>query len=86
VKYGVNVVFTGHEHFYERIKPQKGIAYFIAGAPRSCAKETSSLTDFEAPASTGYTFMVIEIVGDDMYYQVLTDAGKTIDSRQRAPR
>src|SRR6266850_835596 len=32
VKYGVNVVFTGHEHFYERIKPQKGIAYFIAGS------------------------------------------------------
>ena len=24
VKYGVTVVFTGHEHFYERIKPQKG--------------------------------------------------------------
>ena len=32
VKYGVSAVFTGHEHFYERIKPQKGIAYFIAGS------------------------------------------------------
>ena len=32
VKYGVNVVLTGHEHFYERIKPQKGIAYFITGS------------------------------------------------------
>ena len=31
LKYGVNVVFAGHEHFYERIKPQKGIAYFITG-------------------------------------------------------
>ena len=36
VKHGVDVVFTGHEHFYERIKPQKGITYFIAGARRSC--------------------------------------------------
>lgn len=32
VKYGVNVVLTGHDHFYERIKPQKGIYYFVSGA------------------------------------------------------
>ena len=31
VKHGVNVVLSGHEHFYERIKPQKGIQYFILG-------------------------------------------------------
>ena len=32
MKHGVNVVLMGHEHFYERIKPQKGIAYFILGS------------------------------------------------------
>ena len=31
LKYGVDVVFAGHEHFYERIKPQKGIYYFMSG-------------------------------------------------------
>ena len=31
VKYGVDVVFSGHDHFYERIKPQKGIYYFVSG-------------------------------------------------------
>jgi 3',5'-cyclic AMP phosphodiesterase CpdA len=31
VKYGVNVVFAGHEHFYERIKAQKGVYYFTSG-------------------------------------------------------
>ena len=31
VKHGVNLVLTGHEHFYERIKPQKGIQYVIIG-------------------------------------------------------
>src|SRR5690242_153587 len=30
-QYGVNVVFSGHEHVYERIKPEDGIAYFILG-------------------------------------------------------
>ena len=32
MKHGVNVAFMGHEHFYERIKPQKGVAYFIIGS------------------------------------------------------
>src|SRR5688500_13167169 len=32
IKYGVSVVLTGHDHFYERIKPQNGIVYFVVGA------------------------------------------------------
>ena len=32
VKHGVNVVFAGHDHVYERVKPQKGIYYFVSGA------------------------------------------------------
>src|SRR5688500_808161 len=38
LKHGVNVVITGHEHFYERIKPQKGIAYFIVGSSAKLRK------------------------------------------------
>jgi len=32
LKHGVTVVLAGHEHFYERTKPQNGIHYFISGA------------------------------------------------------
>src|ERR1019366_8479148 len=32
IKYGVQVVFAGHEHIYERVKPQNGIIYFTEGA------------------------------------------------------
>jgi len=32
LRYGVNMVLAGHDHFYERIKPQKGIYYFVSGA------------------------------------------------------
>ena len=58
---------VGHDHFYERIKPQiKGIAYFIAGSsakPREGKHQwlTSRVTGLD----TGYMFMVIEIVGDE---------------------
>ncbi|HKE05585.1 MAG TPA: metallophosphoesterase, partial [Blastocatellia bacterium] len=32
VKYGVNAAFSGHDHVYERTKPQQGVQYFISGA------------------------------------------------------
>jgi len=81
VKHGVNVVLTGHEHFYERIKPQKGIAYFITGSSAKLREGNITQTQLTAKGfDTGYTFMLVEIVGDDMSYQVLTDDGKTVDS------
>src|SRR2546425_1119828 len=30
-RYGVNVVFSGHDHVYERFKPENGIYYFVEG-------------------------------------------------------
>jgi hypothetical protein len=82
VKYGVNVVFTGHEHFYERIKPQKGIQYFVEGSSAKLRKgdinPRTGLTAFGY--DSGYTFMLIEIVGDELYFQTITERGQTIDS------
>ena len=82
VKRGVNVVFTGHEHFYERIKPQKGIAYFITGSSAKLREgNISQTTQLTAKGfDSGYTFMIVEIVGDDLYYQAITDTAKTVDS------
>ena len=81
VKHGVNVVLTGHEHFYERIKPQKGIAYFITGSSAKLREGNITQTQLTAKGfDSGYTFMIVEISGDDMYYQTMTDTGKTVDS------
>ena len=82
VKHGVDVVFVGHEHFYERIKPQKGIHYFITGAGgkirKGDIKDRSPLT--ERAFDTDLSFMLVEIAGDEMHYQVISRAGKTVDS------
>jgi hypothetical protein len=83
LKYGVNVVLTGHDHFYERVKPQKGIYYFVSGAGGKLRsgdiKDNSSLTD------KGYdrdmSFMLFEVVnGKQMYFQVISRTGETVDS------
>ncbi len=82
VKYGVNVVLAGHEHFYERVKPQKGIYYFISGAGGKLregdVKKGSPLT--EKAFDTDLSFMLVEVVKDEMHFQVISRTGETVDS------
>jgi 3',5'-cyclic AMP phosphodiesterase CpdA len=81
VKHGVDVVFAGHEHFYERIKPQKGITYFITGSAAKLRKGNIGGTALTAKGfDTGYAFMIVEIAGDEMYFQTIEAGGQTIDS------
>jgi 3',5'-cyclic AMP phosphodiesterase CpdA len=80
IKYGVDVVFTGHEHFYERIKPQHGIHYFISGGGAKLRTEGVKSTNLTAKAfDRDQHFMLIEIAGDQMHFQVISRAGKTVD-------
>ncbi|HZI18523.1 MAG TPA: metallophosphoesterase [Pyrinomonadaceae bacterium] len=82
LKHGVDVVFAGHEHFYERIKPQKGIHYFISGAGGKLregdVKKNSPLTAFAYDQDM--SFMLVEIAGDELHFQVLSRTGQTVDS------
>ena len=82
LKYGVNVVLTGHDHVYERIKPQKGIYYFVSGAGGKLrsgdVKDTSPIT--EKSYDRDLHFMLFEVAGDQMYFQAISRTGETIDS------
>ena len=81
LKHGVNVVIAGHEHFYERLKPQKGVAYFTIGSSAKLREgdlRKSPLTTFGNDSD--YAFMLAEITGDEMYFQAVTDKGVTIDA------
>ena len=82
VKYGVNVVLTGHDHFYERIKPQKGIQYFVSGAGGKL--RSGDIKDNSVLTAKGFdrdmSFMLFEVDGDRMYFQVISRTGETVDS------
>jgi hypothetical protein len=77
----VSLVLTGHEHFYERIKPQKGITYIIQGSSAKLRKGDLSKTSMTAKGwDGGYTYQLMEINGDDLAFQTLSSTGQTIDS------
>jgi predicted phosphodiesterase len=81
VKYGVHIVFAGHEHVYERVKPQKGIYYFTEGASGELRAGNLRNTVLTA---VGYdkdrSFLSIEISGDELYFQAISRTGVTVDS------
>ena len=82
VKYGVNVVLTGHDHFYERTKPQKGIYYFVSGAAGKL--RSGDIKDGSPLTAKGYdrdlSFMLIEVDGKQMHFQAISRTGETVDS------
>jgi predicted phosphodiesterase len=80
-KYDVRVVFAGHEHVYERLKPQHGISYFVLGnsgqlRPHDLKRSPDTAKGFD----TDNSFAVVEVVDDDMYFQVISRTGETVDS------
>jgi predicted phosphodiesterase len=81
VKYGVDVVFSGHDHVFERIRPQKGIYYFIEGASGSLRAGNLAPSAITAKGfDTDRSFMMIEFAGDDMYFQTTSRTGVAVDS------
>jgi hypothetical protein len=80
-RYGVNVVFSGHDHVYERIKPQKGISYFVSGAAGQLRKgDMRPGKDTAAFFDQDQSFMLVEITGADLFFQVISRSGRTEDS------
>lgn len=83
LKYGVQVVFTGHDHVYERIKPEmsKGIYYFVAGSsgqlrPGDITKTNMTAYGFDADQA----FMLVEVADDALFFEAVSRPGTVIDA------
>jgi predicted phosphodiesterase len=80
VKHGVDVVFAGHEHVYERFKPQKGIHHFlVGGAAKLRAGDTRRGPLTAATFDRDRSFMLAEILDDKMFFQVISRTGAVVD-------
>ena len=92
VKYGVSVVFSGHDHLYERTRPQLGVQYFVTGSG-------GKLRPGDARANQPFSarivdrvevFLAAEIFQNEMVFNAISRTGEVVDSgvvarRQASP-
>jgi hypothetical protein len=89
LKHGVNVVFQGHDHVYERLRPQKGIYYFVSGAGGQLRRGNMRPTpETAASFDQDQSFMLVEIAGATLHFESISRTGKIVDSGviNRQPR
>jgi Calcineurin-like phosphoesterase len=81
VRYHINVVFSGHDHVYERIKPQQGIQYFVAGASgqlrKNGMKKKSDLTAVSSDVL--HSFLLVQVSPAEMKVEAIGENGSFID-------
>jgi predicted phosphodiesterase len=82
VEYGVDVVFSGHEHFYERLRPQKGIVYITQGGGARLRRGNIRVNSVMTAKGfdTDRSFTLIEIAGDHLFFETISRLGQTVDS------
>ncbi len=82
IRHNVSVVFAGHDHFYERTRPQNGIVHFVVGSG-------GKLAPGDIRARTGLTergfdqdnvILVAELEGDRLAFNAITRSGEIVDS------
>lgn len=82
LRYNVSVCLSGHDHVYERIKPQKGIVYFVTGSGGQLRvgniDKSSALT--AQGFDTAHVFLAVEISGSTMYFNAISSDGRVVDS------
>jgi len=79
VRNHVDVVFSGHDHLYERVRPQEGgIRYFVSGGGgRNLYAFHHSA--FDAVGISEHHFMVAEVAGDRLFFEAITQTQKLLD-------
>lgn len=79
--HGVQVVFSGHDHVYERLKPQKGIHYFVTGSGGKLRKGGLGFTDSTAAGfDQDQVFLAAEVTSEALHFQAISRTGRTVDS------
>ena len=82
LEHDVSVVFTGHDHFYERTKPQNGITYFVVGSGGKLRE--GNIDTGSGITAKGFdrdlSFLIAEIDGDQMFFNAISRTGAVIDS------
>ena len=80
-KHGVQMVFQGHNHFYERINPINGVNYITTGGGGRSATTPSVFPTYSAVVRSGvYSFTQVDMTGGVLTLRQINSAGVQIDT------
>ncbi|MEP7274113.1 MAG: metallophosphoesterase [Acidobacteriota bacterium] len=82
VKYGVATVLAGHDHTYERTKPQQGVQYFVSGTGGQLRKGDLDRRSpiFAAGNDQVNSYMYFEATPEKLSFWALDASGHTLDN------
>jgi len=78
-KYGVQLILAGHDHDYERMKPQNGVAYVVTGGGGIGTRSVGSST-FTELAEDVIHFVYVEVGVDELTLHAIDATGREFDS------
>jgi len=81
-KHKVRIVLAGHDHVYERLKPQNGVLYFVSGAGAEVRRgdlQTNS-PFYQIGNDKELSFMLFSVKPDAVRYWAINSQGAFIDS------
>jgi hypothetical protein len=76
---GIKVTFSGHNHFYARMKPQNGIIHFITGGGGRSLK-TPVKDEKTATAVEAYHFVYVELYPEKLNFWMVPSSGEPVDA------
>ncbi|HEY6953306.1 MAG TPA: metallophosphoesterase family protein [Bacteroidota bacterium] len=78
--HGVDIVFNGHDHCYERTKPIHGITYVVTGGGGAPLYDFKESNDWTACREKTHHFCNVEIDGSTLRMTMIRDDGSSGDS------
>lgn len=83
VKYGVAIVFGGHNHYYARAE-LNGVVHITTGGGGGPLSRPNLDSPHVVAAARGYHYCRIAIKGERLAFEAVTPEGKVLDSFERA--
>ena len=79
IEHQVDAVFAGHEHLYERMAPQNACVLRCRGVRRGPRRRPPAVLLPGGGYDRDLSFLLVEILGDTMYFRAVNRVGETID-------
>jgi predicted phosphodiesterase len=76
-RYGVQIVFSGHEHDYQRSDPINGVTYIVTGA--ASRTRPTGVADYTAVAYSTHHFVDLNIYDDHILLRAIDQDGEQFD-------